>query len=279
MQPITTSSSATAAPPGTASCDDISGLQRIVEERQKTLSPYEPQRPKPPAAPAVSAEEIEARQRQRDTEDARRREWDEKCRRDWEWSAVMSVIGRRYEQATVENWIASTPRERDAKRTVEAYAAGLPEALRQGTNLLLGGTVGTGKTHLAVGVLRAANRMHGARVGVLIAADWFTTFREMFANRLQTTDAALMHMATEPDLLLLEDPAPERQENSGWAVETLYRVLDRRYRLLKPTIVTANIASQAKGAEALGHRNYDRLRDGAVTVFLDFQSKRRPKAA
>lgn len=275
-------SSATAEPPITESSDPLVEIQRIVEARRAEMPPYEPQRPKPPdvpPAPVLTQEELEARQRQRDAEDKRRREWEEKCRRKNLWAAAMDVIGCRYEDATVANWIAQTPAEWEAKRRVEEYTASLPEVLRHGTNLFLAGTIGTGKTHLAVGVLRAAVDEHGAEVGVLVAADWFPLFKEMFAGRLQTTERILMEMAIHPKLLLLEDPAPERQENSGWAIETLYRVLDRRYRQKKPTIVTANIANKSEGAKALGQRNYDRLRDGAVLLFFDGESKRKPKAA
>ena len=59
----------------------------------------------------------------------------------------------------------------------------------------------------------------------------------------------------------------------------LFRILDGRYSRRRPTWVTVNVSSRAELNERLTPQNADRLRDGALAVFCDWQTYRKTAGA
>lgn len=141
-------------------------------------------------------------------------------------------------------------------------------------DVLLVGPVGVGKTHVAFAAFGEAVRRTGRR------AAWVSTLDFMGAQREHSdVSASEMQRVLGADLLLLDDVTAERW--TGWGRTCLLRLIDHRYAAEKPTVVTAN-ASDASDAdrlaadltEAIGQRNYDRLREDALILKLSGPSRR-----
>lgn len=135
-----------------------------------------------------------------------------------------------------------------------------------GSNLYLAGPVGTGKTGLAVGALRAA---------------WEDGASYLRFRGVPDLLDAMRPGAPEPDplaecvstgLLVLDDLGVERA--SDWVRERLYVLVNGRWEAERPTIVTSN-CDLAALAESVGERTVSRLAESMTVVSLDGDDLRR----
>lgn len=129
--------------------------------------------------------------------------------------------------------------------------AGVP----QGMSLLLIGSYGTGKTGLAISILRKRIEEHAGRGLFVNVADLFEEMKALFGKEGETS--AFLQRVTNVPLLVLDDMGAEK---SGTWVETqLYYLLNARVTQGRPTIVTTNLALEDLVGH-LGQRTVERLK-------------------
>ena len=127
--------------------------------------------------------------------------------------------------------------------------------------LLLMGTRGTGKTHLAIGVLRELWARHG-RIGAFWPVrDLLERVRATFdADRATESEHEITQQLNSCPLLVLDD----YERRTDWEERWLYTLLNSRYNGALPTVVTTNLA--------LGEdRIVDRVCDRQSTVLVTFR--------
>jgi DNA replication protein DnaC len=132
-----------------------------------------------------------------------------------------------------------------------------------GSGIIFIGSVGTGKDHLMAALLyEAANR--GINTRHLAGQDFYGAIRD----RMDTgeKEEKIIACYERPRLLAISDPAPPVGELSAWRMELLYRLIDRRYRNLKPTWVTLNARTREEAEKKLSSQVWDRLQDRAEIV-------------
>jgi DNA replication protein DnaC len=113
---------------------------------------------------------------------------------------------------------------------------------------------GTGKTHLAVGLLAEAVGLDRT-VGFWSMANFFDELLDSYSKK---NTAELMDTLLEPDVVLLDDIGAEMR--SGDMVQrTYYHVLDQRLMRSRVTLATTNL-TPAQIEPVLGERSYSRLR-------------------
>jgi DNA replication protein DnaC len=129
--------------------------------------------------------------------------------------------------------------------------------------LVFAGSLGWGKTHLAVAVLnwRIDHPEAGPPGKYVNCPDLLGSLR----NSIDEGDfEATLGLYREAPLLVLDDLGAEYQrrrpgDEVTWADEQIYRVMDHRYREVLPTVVTTNTA-----LDRVAPRLRDRLRDKAI---------------
>lgn len=207
------------------------------------------------------------RQRLERAESVRRAEIAENRRR------LVQLVGRRYAGATVENFIATTPEQQSVKRHVADYVDSLEDRVKTGSGLFLIGPPGTGKDHLVTAVLMAAVAK-GINVHWTDGMALFSAARDNIdSNR---TEAAWLHAYTKPTLLAISDPVPPVGEvKEGFQIATLFSIIDRRYRDMKPTLLTMNAASREEADNRTSANIIDRLADGAIVLRCSWESYRK----
>lgn len=157
------------------------------------------------------------------------------------------------------------PKLSDAMRR---YADNFPKYLSNGSGLLLYGGVGTGKSFYAACI---ANRVidMGFRARM-------TNFSQL-SDQLQGTwekDDFLRDLLSYP-LLILDDLGAERR--SEFMQETVFKLVDARYRDGKPMIVTTNLTpDELSKANGIGqNRIYDRIFERCTPIAVEGISRRR----
>lgn len=188
----------------------------------------------------------------------------------WNVGRRQHVPPARYQEASLNKFEASLPRQKEILNYLESYA----KSFKQGTHgLLLHGTLGTGKTHLAIALVRAiADRCMRAV---------YITVPELLVlvqNPIQG-ERGIIDDLNSYDLLVLDDVG--EYGGFGWnqelVVSTLFQLIDARYsNRLTTVLVTEMTPDQMDAAESsIGRRTMDRLRsDGLVALSFDWGGKK-----
>lgn len=221
------------------------------------------------AAPDPSAEELAERQavkaqQEREQERQRRRE---------AWEAIARRAGRRYAACTLDNYRTDTGPQTLALEAVRAYCTNLADNLRDGRGALLYGPPGTGKDHFAAAIMRHAVLRLGAKVEWTDGAEFYGQVRDNIDGT--KSESAFLQKFTRPDLLVMSDPLPPAgRVDSSFQLSMVFRVIDRRYRDLKATVMTLNVASRQEAEQRLSPNIIDRLSHGALAVHCNWPSFR-----
>ena len=184
-----------------------------------------------------------------------------------------SGIPSRYSEATIWNWQHPMDAQRRVWNVVREYVSHYELAVETGRSMVLLGATGTGKTHLACGLLRHVLEKGGT--------GQYTTVMDMLGRIKATfggageTEAAVIDDLTKCDLLVIDEVG--RSLDSNYEVAQFFRVLDKRYQWQKPTVLATNL-TQPKLREFLGDAVVDRLREaGGALLSFDWASQRSTK--
>ena len=202
------------------------------------------------------------------------REMDE-VRAKW---CCMDSFGQRYRECSLSNYDATTDSQRAAVEVLRQHVLDFPDR-----NVLIYGPCGTGKDHLIAGLARSLMQsewkpsprgysLHRHPIGVFDGMSLFDTLRDRISDRDQVD---LTKDSARYPIVYISDPTPLSGALSQFEQRHLYRILDARYRELKPTWMTCNVSSRDQLDECIGVRNSERILDGATSIYCDWPSYRK----
>ncbi len=185
-------------------------------------------------------------------------------------------IPPRYRTATFEGWAAPTEHHRQALAACREFAEGFDLVRQSGKSMILFGTTGTGKTHLATAIALAVHAK-GYRAMYTTVAGLTRRIKSTWGEgRLEEEHQVLAQLHTA-DLLILDEVGV--QSNSEWEKTHLFDLVNERYNWLRPTLVISNL-DLAGIHRTLGERVIDRLRQaGGRAVRFEWESYRKQAPA
>jgi DNA replication protein DnaC len=148
-------------------------------------------------------------------------------------------IPARYKKCTLENFniemhevsISVKNAHRDAQRLVQEYPLE-----RQG--MLLIGSIGVGKTHLAVGMIQMLIRDKGVPCLFCDYRELLKEIQNSYNSAVQATELEILRPVLETEVLLLDELGAVK--SSEWVWDTVSYILNSRYNEQKTTIITTN---------------------------------------
>lgn len=157
---------------------------------------------------------------------------------------------------------------RYARRYVECFE----EMQKSGQGLLFWGNVGTGKTFLAGCI---ANALLEQRVPVLMTS--FPKILNALGGLYSDERNAYLQSFNQYKLLIIDDLGIERE--SQYTLETVYTVIDERYKSGFPFIITTNIELSAiRNPKDIEHaRIYDRILEKCMPVVFSGKNYRKER--
>jgi DNA replication protein DnaC len=164
-------------------------------------------------------------------------------------------IPRRFWNKTLKSFETG---DRTRKRLVtdaEHYIKGFNFKVEFPRGLLMLGEVGSGKSHLAVAILREVIRK-GYTGLYYNSPDLLRDIRATFDDAAPMREDDLLEEITGVDLLILDDLGAENV--SGFVLDRFYLIVNKRYEGCKPIIVTTNLDEETLRAR-LGDRILSRL--------------------
>ena len=153
-------------------------------------------------------------------------------------------IPRRYEHCSLAEYVtdfASADRSLKnahlhARRFVEAY----PVETR-GRGLLLTGSIGVGKTHLAVGILQALVAERGATGLFVDYRDLLKQVQNSYNRNVAATELEILAPVFNAEVLVLDELGASKP--TDWVWDTVAHILNTRYNDCRTTIITTNYSN------------------------------------
>ena len=211
------------------------------------------------------------KKRENEEKDKYIRQEKERIHRRWMGKIKTSLIPERFKDRTLDSYIAKTSDQKTALDFAKEYAENFDQVMKTGRSAVFVGKVGTGKTHLAVGIALSIMKQQKSPL--------FTTVQRLVRRvkdswrTKEETESEVIEAFASPDLLILDEIGV--QFGSEFEKQILFDVLNERYEKLKPSILLSNIPKEQLG-EYLGERVTDRLREnGGKMIPFDWESHRR----
>ena len=112
------------------------------------------------------------------------------------------------------------------------------------------GSVGVGKTHLAVGILKALIRDKGVPCLFCDYRELLKSIQNSFNASVQATEMEILRPVFDAEVLVLDELGAVR--STEWVFDTVNYILNSRYNDNKTTIITTNFPDkpeQARGED------------------------------
>jgi DNA replication protein DnaC len=194
-----------------------------------------------------------------------------------ERDAGQACIPRRFVGLSFDDYQCDGPEQERAFQTCRNFAKNIATVLEKGSNLILHGRPGTGKTHLACAIIKRLWET-GYR-GIYTTHEALRShLRASYDPEATQRESAALQAFLGPDLLVI-DEIEKAKGNPDTIRKDLHRLIDDRYADLKPTLVVSNMTAPALRLY-LGTALWDRLtgRDHlSCLVKMDWESYRRPQ--
>ena len=188
-------------------------------------------------------------------------------------------IPARYEHCELGTFKYDSDDPEDSKLVKAWLAAGrfVEEYPVEKTGLLLVGSVGVGKTHLAVGILKVLIRDKGVPSLFCDYRELLKSIQHSYNASVQATEMEILRPVFDAEVLVIDELGAVR--STEWVFDTVNYILNSRYNDNKTTIITTNFpdrpeqerveddnprsysaADRAARRETLGDRIGERMR-------------------
>ena len=176
------------------------------------------------------------------------------CRHEARVSALLerARIPRRYRHCLFESFDTGSRFDPSlvaaqliARRFVDNYATET-----DGHGLLLTGSIGVGKTHLAVGILHSLVVEKGVHGLFCDYRELLKEIQHSYNPQVLTTELEILRPVFEAEVLVLDELGASKP--TEWVWDTVAHILNTRYNDRRTTIITTNYADAPPGGAASG---------------------------
>jgi len=196
-------------------------------------------------------------------------------------------IPRRYEHCELTNYDTDFPGAHPSLAEAHFVASNFAKKCdpRGDKGLLIIGTIGTGKTHLAVGIIKELILNRGISCLFYDYRELLKEIQNSYNSAVQTTELDVLRPVFDTDVLVLDELGAVKP--TEWVWDTVSLILNTRYNDNRTTIITTNFEDQPAAAvsnsisparassrgetlgDRIGERMRSRLHEMCRTVTLD----------
>lgn len=149
-------------------------------------------------------------------------------------------IPRRYQHCELSNYSTDFPGAHPSLARAHLMASKFVDEYdpREGTGLLFIGSIGTGKTHLAVGIIKDLIRTRGVTCLFYDYRELLKEIQNSYNSAVQTTELAILRPVFDADVVVIDEIGG--QVSSEWVWDTVSLIINTRYNDQKAVILTTN---------------------------------------
>ena len=193
----------------------------------------------------------------------------ELAKADLEAKLEQVAIPVRFVGKTLDNFQAVTEPQKYALTVARDYLENFSQYTKKGEGLILSGMPGTGKSHLAGGILQG---LLPKQVGLYTTCmNIIRAVRGTWRKDSEHSESEVLGTYGSVPLLVVDEIGVQYGTDGEQTI--LFDVLDARYRNMKPTILLTN-QDRAGLKQFIGERAYDRLTETARWIPFDWPSYR-----
>ncbi|MCY7345555.1 MAG: ATP-binding protein [Pyrinomonadaceae bacterium] len=201
-----------------------------------------------------------------------------KCRKEKSYSNSIekAKIPKRYENCHFHSYRSLNPTQERAFRFASGLVRDYP-AIERG--LLLMGTVGVGKTHLAVSILKGLTERGFSHCLFYEFGGLLKSIQDSYNNVSQTSEMKVLQPIYDAEVLVLDEIGASKP--TDWVRDTMANIINTRYNDKKLTIFTTNYLDDRRAEkdetleDRIGVRLRSRLFEMCKTVSLSGEDFRR----
>lgn len=188
----------------------------------------------------------------------------------WKAKVEGSGIPERFREAKFSTYKADTAAQKAVLDAAKGYAYAWEENRSKGRSLILVGSVGAGKNHIACSIAKHVMYHHKATVLFRTADQAVRMVKDTWVRGCERSASDVMADMIKPDLFILD----EIEDLSDYDKRIIFEVMNERYLAKKPCIILGNTSiEQLK--RYLGERVMDRLsEDGGEILSFSWESAR-----
>jgi len=185
--------------------------------------------------------------------------------------SLFSTIPRRFKGKTIDNFKAKLKRQLEIQDQCKKYIDNFSKALELGTSLVFCGKPGTGKTHIAYGMVQAL--VEQQRVAILAPAGEITGYiKSGYRSDEGQSPEELTRKFCEIEFLAIDEVGVQIDSDAERRI--FFNIINRRYEEMLPTLLISNLMKNEL-TQFVGERVMDRMREGRGVVFaFDWDSHR-----
>ena len=202
-------------------------------------------------------------------------------------------IPKRYAHCTLEDYVPNYGGNNASLSNALVQARNFVREYLPGSDvpgLLLTGSIGVGKTHLAVGMLQALIAERGAKGLFFDYRDLLKQVQNSYNRSVEATELEVLKPVFDAEVLVLDELGASKP--TDWVWDTVAHILNTRYNDRRTTIITTNYANLPPGGgelsgpraavreetlgDRIGERMRSRLQEMCVVVEMtgeDFRQK------
>ena len=144
-------------------------------------------------------------------------------------------IPARFARCEISKYEGKHPSQQRAKVTAEAFVNQYPV---DKTGLLILGSLGVGKTHLAVAIMKELIIQKGINCLFVDYAELLKEIQDSYNPGTEATELAILRPVFDAEVLLIDELGS--QKPTQWVLDTVSFILNTRYNENKTTIFTTN---------------------------------------
>ncbi|STT67408.1 ATP binding protein, IstB family [Klebsiella pneumoniae subsp. rhinoscleromatis] len=180
-------------------------------------------------------------------------------------------VKKRFQDVSLSSFRAVNDKSKECLELCQHFADNWESAQKTGTNLILCGKPGTGKTHLAIAIMRELVERYGADVFLTTIQRMIRKIRETWRDDSEYTEYEAIEFYCGLDLLVIDEVGFQNGTDSEKLIVS--EIINTRYENLKPTIFISNF-TVTEIEHFLGYRSMDRILESAAALAFDWESQR-----
>jgi len=177
-----------------------------------------------------------------------------------------SGIPERFLNRTLETYQLDEGNQKQAKifNFCIDYAANFGDHKKTGLSFLMLGLLGTGKTHLSIGIAFEVMK-NGYSSVFTTASRMLRAIKDTYHKGSEFSEKQVLATYETCDLLIIDEIGV--QTGSDYEKNIIFDVINSRYENVRPTIILSNLSID-ECKLYLGERVFDRMREGGGKAFL-----------